>query len=74
MKKVTFFSLGFSYTLPRTIYDSYPYKKITSSEKDRLASRGDLVPFQSFKQNWGRGATKKKTKAVVFCPDMRNKS
>jgi hypothetical protein len=53
VKAVAFFSLGFSYTLPKANYDNYAcYKKITSSEKYcGLASRGDLVHFRSFKLN-----------------------
>jgi hypothetical protein len=53
VKAVIFFNLGFSYTLPKAICDSYACKKIkfTSPENYRLASRGDLNPFRSLKLN-----------------------
>jgi hypothetical protein len=61
--------LEFCYTLPMRIYDTNACqrKKFKSSEDYRLAFRGDLVPFRSFKPNV-------KKKAVVFCPGIRNKS
>jgi hypothetical protein len=58
MKAVIFFSLGSSYTLPKTRYDGYA--------DYRLASRGDLIPFWSFKLKVN------KNKAVLFCPDTKN--
>jgi hypothetical protein len=42
--------------------------KFTSSENYGLASRSDLVPFRSSKLDVN------KNKAVVFCPDKKNKS
>jgi hypothetical protein len=47
MEAVTFFSLGFSRTLPMANCDSYTYEKtkFMPSENYRLASRGDIVPL-----------------------------
>jgi hypothetical protein len=42
--------------------------KLTSSENYILTSHADLVPFRSFKLNVNIN------KAVVFCPDTKNKS
>jgi hypothetical protein len=70
MKAVIFFSLGSSYTLPKTLYDSYACQqdKIHIFKNYRLASRGDFVPFRSSKLNVN------KNEAVVFRPDTKNKS
>jgi hypothetical protein len=59
VKAVTFFSLGFSYTFPKTKYDSYACQKtkFTSSENYRLTSwGGDIVPFWSLKLNVRKGS------------------
>jgi hypothetical protein len=52
-KAVIFVRLGFSYTLPKKICDTYACQKtkFTASENYRLASRGNLVPFRTFKLN-----------------------
>jgi hypothetical protein len=48
MEVATFFSLGFSYTLPKTNYDSYARQKtkFTSPENCRLASPLRHCPLQ----------------------------
>jgi hypothetical protein len=42
--------------------------KFTSSENHRLAPRRDFAPLRSSQLN------ENKNKAVVFCPDTKNKS
>jgi hypothetical protein len=58
IEAVTFFSLGFSYTLPKINYDSYARQKakFASPENYRLAYRGDISPFRSFKLNVRKGS------------------
>jgi hypothetical protein len=58
VEAVTVVSLGFSYTLLKTNYDSYACQQIefTSSKSYRLACRGDIVPFRSLRLNVRNGS------------------